>query len=62
MAESRESVEAEADAGAEASARESEMLGPEKMSGEVGDRGTNSSVSATSGSQEQQPQQQHLPR
>ena len=67
MAESRESVETEADAGAEASAVESEVLGPEKVSGEVLDSGTSTSVStptgtSTSGSQEQLPQQQHLPR
>jgi len=67
MAESRESVETEADAGAEASAVESEVLGPEKVSGEVLDSGISTSVSAstgtsTSGSQEQLPQQQHLPR
>jgi hypothetical protein len=67
MAESRESVEAETDAGAEASAVESEVLGPEKVSGEVSDSGISTSVSAstgtaTSGSQDQLPQQQHLPR
>ena len=66
MAESRESVETEADAGSEASAVESEVLGPEKVSGEALDSGISTSVSAstgtsTSGSQEQLPQQQHLP-
>jgi hypothetical protein len=67
MAESRESVEAEADAGAEASAMESEVVGPEKVSGDALDSGISTSVcastgTATTGSQEQLPQHHHLPR
>ena len=49
MAESRESVETEADAGAVASAVDSEVLGPEKVSGEVLDSGISTSLSASTG-------------
>jgi hypothetical protein len=72
MAEARETVEAEADSGAKASAAESKVLGAEDVSGEVLDTAVSTSVSAPTGAatsttkvqqqQQSQPQLQHLPR
>jgi hypothetical protein len=63
MAEARETVEAEADAGAKASAAESKVLGAEEVSGEVSaPTGAATSTIKVQQQQQSQPQLQHLPR
>lgn len=69
MAESRETVEAEADADAESPATESDVHGAEESSGEVVDSAASTAPisvgaapSASKMQHQPQPQQQHLPR